>query len=86
MIINSTASALGPGFAGIVYCAALWVITMFLVLCHRAGIQIVGGMMVFIGLFSLIVNAPPAVPLLLIITGCAIHWFGRILHHLKNRN
>ena len=85
MIVNSAVSAIGPGLTGILYCTAIWVFTIFLVLCHRSGIQIVGGMIALIGLISLFIFPYLLFSLTLFFFGCMLHWFGRMLYHIKNR-
>lgn len=83
MIVNSAIAGFGPGLAGIMYCAFLWVLTIFLVLCHRSGIQIVGGMIAFAGFISLLVFPHMLFSLTVFFLGCMLHWFGRMLYTFK---
>ncbi len=85
MIINSTVSNLGPGMLGILYCASIWVFTIFLVLCHRSGIQIVGAFIALTGFLSIFFIPHVLFSLALLFLGCMVHWFGRMLYHLRNR-
>lgn len=85
MFVSNATVSLGPGFLGIFYCASLWVFTMMIVLFHRAGIQIVGAIIACIGFLSFFIQTHMYIPLFLFALGCGIHWFGRILYHLKKR-
>lgn len=85
MFFDKAASALGPGMWGLFYCAALWVTGMMIMLFHRSGLQVLGGVIVCIGLLTLLINPQVYLALCLLGFGFFVHSCGRLLMHLKRR-
>ncbi len=85
MIIHAMTSVHGPGMWEIFYPACLWLAGMVVVLFHRSGIQVLGGVIACIGLLTLLVYGKIIIPISLLIFGIIVHTCGRLLLHFRRR-
>jgi hypothetical protein len=70
---------------GLFYCAILWVIGMLVMLYHRSGLQVIGGVIACIGMITLLFNSHIILALCLLIFGFFLHSCGRLLMYLRRR-
>lgn len=85
MIIEHVTQSYGPGLAAALFSAFLWFFSILVVLYHRAGLQVIGGAIFFIGFFLLLSNTQSYLALNLLLFGFGIHGCGRLLFHMKRR-
>ena len=85
MIFHHPIFEAGPGIAGVLSGAGLWVVSMWIVLFHRSGIQVVGMAIACIGILMMLLQPQYLLSFSLLVIGFAVHGFGRLLLNLKRR-
>ena len=61
---------------------AFWFACILVILYHKRGMEIVGGVLTCAGILALIIYPTTMIPYLLIIAGWLIHGTGRCLHRV----
>ncbi|MBI1388091.1 MAG: hypothetical protein GC154_06555 [bacterium] len=85
MILDNVTQAYGPGMTAVFGSAAVWVSGMLIVLYHRAGLQVLGAAIAFVGFLLMVLNVQILLAASLLAFGFAVHSCGRLLFHLKRR-
>lgn len=85
MIIEHISQPYGPGVLGAIFSAFVWMISMFILLYHRSGMQVVGGLIFFVGLGLLVANAQVYLALPMLLIGFGMHGIGRFIYRMKHR-
>lgn len=85
MILDNLTQSGGTGIISVLVSAGIWVFSMFIVLAHRAGIQLLGVVIALIGLVSLFSLQRVFLSLSLLFVGIFVHGCGRLLLYLKRR-
>ena len=65
--------------------AAFWVLSILIVIFHRAGAQVVGAVFVLCGGLGLVTGANPHLAILVAVFGFITHSMGRLLYRMRRR-
>lgn len=86
MIIGPILESGSPAAIGIFAGAGIWLMSMLIVVYHKAGMQVLGAFLAAIGFVMLIANIQIILALSLLTFGFCMHGCGRLLFRLRRRD
>lgn len=85
MVLALVIDASVPALSGIMWGTALWVLCMLILLYHQAGMQVLGALLVFMGILLMLSDIPLILAFTLLLFGFFMHGCGRLLMYLRRR-